>query len=68
MANAAVRKLDSWDITISTPTQGMHKFDELPAATHPDVEGDADKKAATNVKGRFYYYFSVGLDAETAYR
>ncbi|KAK9834687.1 hypothetical protein WJX74_007566 [Apatococcus lobatus] len=68
VANAAVRKLDSWDITISTPQQGMHKLDELPAATHPDVEGDQDKKTATNVKGCFYYYFSVGLDAETAYR
>ncbi|KAK9852565.1 hypothetical protein WJX84_009673 [Apatococcus fuscideae] len=68
VANAAVRKLDSWDITISTPEQGMHRIDELPAATHPEVDGKKDKKAATDVRGRFYYYFSVGLDAETAYR
>ncbi|DBA86900.1 hypothetical protein WJX79_000527 [Trebouxia sp. C0005] len=99
VANAAVRDMDLWSISMHSglpdkhhhnslqsphppqedghdegfkrqhgvPLQNQAPFidDELPSAVHAQ---DAGNKQGSKRVGKFTYYFTVGLDAEAAYR
>lgn len=60
IAKAEIRPIDGWDIKMSAPDGSL--IDELPHSVHK-----VDDKG-TEAKGDYWYYCTVGLDAEVAYR
>ncbi|KAL4424008.1 hypothetical protein ABPG75_001309 [Micractinium tetrahymenae] len=58
-ADASVRHLDCWDVSITAPDPSF--FEELPYAL--SIAADEPRVA----RGQFWNYLSLGLDAEAAY-